>query len=73
MRAGLQGWTFALVATLVAAFTLTACSGSAASQIEYVVDGRLVTYNTNTVGGAASEQGSSCAVTVREAGAASQD
>jgi peptide/nickel transport system substrate-binding protein len=53
MRAGLQGWTFALVATLVAAFTLTACSGSAASQIEYVVDGRLVTYNTNTVVGAA--------------------
>ncbi|MGA3255997.1 MAG: ABC transporter substrate-binding protein [Mycobacterium sp.] len=53
MRAGSQGWTFALVATMVAAFTLTACSGSAASQIEYVVDGRLVTYNTNTVVGAA--------------------
>ena len=30
------------------------CSGSAASQIDYVVDGPLVTYNTNTVVGAAS-------------------
>lgn len=34
--------------------TLSGCSGSAASQIDYVVDGRLVTYNTNTVVGAAS-------------------
>ncbi len=41
-------------ATLVAATTLTACSGSAAAQIDYVVDGALVTYNTNTVIGAAS-------------------
>ncbi|HUH69671.1 MAG TPA: ABC transporter substrate-binding protein [Mycobacterium sp.] len=39
---------------LVAAGTLTACSGSTASQIDYVVDGPLVTYNTNTVVGAAS-------------------
>jgi peptide/nickel transport system substrate-binding protein len=39
---------------LTAAFTLTACSGSAASQITYVVDGSLATYNTNTVVGAAS-------------------
>ncbi|WP_293315872.1 ABC transporter substrate-binding protein [Mycobacterium sp.] len=38
----------------LAAFTLTACSGSAAPQIDYVVDGTLVTYNTNTVVGAAS-------------------
>ncbi|BBZ48430.1 putative lipoprotein [Mycobacterium heidelbergense] len=43
-----------MAATLVAAFALTACSGSAASQIDYVVDGPLVTYNTNTVVGAAS-------------------
>ncbi|WP_374021864.1 ABC transporter substrate-binding protein [Mycobacterium sp. HNNTM2301] len=43
-----------LTALLVAAVTLTACSGSAASQVDYVVDGRLVTYNTNTVVGAAS-------------------
>ncbi|SON63537.1 putative lipoprotein [Mycobacterium simulans] len=42
-----------LAATLVAS-TLTACSGSAAGQIDYVVDGALSTYNTNTVIGAAS-------------------
>ncbi|MGP0077412.1 ABC transporter substrate-binding protein [Mycobacterium sp.] len=43
-----------LVGMLVAPFTVVACSGSAASQIDYVVDGPLVTYNTNTVAGAAS-------------------
>jgi peptide/nickel transport system substrate-binding protein len=43
-----------LAATLAAAFTLTACSGSAAGQVDYVVDGTLVSYNTNTVIGAAS-------------------
>lgn len=43
-----------MAAILVAAFTLTACSGSAASQIDYVVDGPLVSYNANTVVGAAS-------------------
>lgn len=42
------------VAVLAAALTATACSGSAASQIDYVVDGPLVSYNTNTVVGAAS-------------------
>lgn len=36
------------------ASTLTACSGGAAGQIDYVVDGVLSTYNTNTVIGAAS-------------------
>lgn len=41
-------------AVLTAALTATACSGSAASQIDYVVDGPLVSYNTNTVVGAAS-------------------
>jgi peptide/nickel transport system substrate-binding protein len=52
---GLTGWIGAgLAATLVAASVLTACSGSAASQIDYVVDGPLSTYNTNTVVGAAS-------------------
>ncbi|HSS24105.1 MAG TPA: ABC transporter substrate-binding protein [Mycobacterium sp.] len=39
---------------MTTAFTLTACSGSAASNINYVVDGTLATYNTNTVVGAAS-------------------
>jgi peptide/nickel transport system substrate-binding protein len=48
------GLRVGLVGMLVTAFTSTACSGSAASQIEYVVDGSLVTYNTNTVVGAAS-------------------
>jgi peptide/nickel transport system substrate-binding protein len=33
---------------------LTACSGGAAGQISYAVDGALNTYNTNTVSGAAS-------------------
>ncbi|OBG25239.1 ABC transporter substrate-binding protein [Mycobacterium sp. 852002-51057_SCH5723018] len=54
-RRGLQGWaSVGLAGILLAAFTLTACSGSASSQIDYVVDGPLVTYNTNTVVGAAS-------------------
>lgn len=44
----------ALAVILTTACTLTACSGSAASQIDYVVDGGLPTYNTNTVVGAAS-------------------
>jgi peptide/nickel transport system substrate-binding protein len=58
-RRGLKGTAAAaLVGTLWAAFTLaltlSGCSRSAASQIDYVVDGSLVTYNTNTVVGAAS-------------------
>ncbi len=53
-RYRLVGGAIGLAAMLVAAGTLTACSGSAASQIDYVVDGPLVTYNTNTVVGAAS-------------------
>lgn len=48
------GGAIGLAAILVAAFTLTACSGSTASQIDYVVDGPLVSYNPNTVVGAAS-------------------
>jgi peptide/nickel transport system substrate-binding protein len=45
-----------LVATLaaVAPSMLAGCSGTAAGQIDYVVDGVLVTYNANTVTGAAS-------------------
>jgi len=45
-----------LVVTLAAAVpgALTGCSGSAAGQVDYVVDGALDSYNTNTVGGAAS-------------------
>ncbi len=33
---------------------LTGCSGSAAGQVDYVVDGALDSYNTNTISGAAS-------------------
>jgi peptide/nickel transport system substrate-binding protein len=52
---GLRGFaSVGLAGLLAAAFALTACSNSAATQIEYVVDGPLVTYNTNTVVGAAS-------------------
>ncbi|MBW0017600.1 MAG: hypothetical protein JO236_08665 [Mycobacterium sp.] len=40
--------------TVLAACVLTACSGTASGQIDYVVDGTLVTYNANTVVGAAS-------------------
>ncbi|HTQ20870.1 ABC transporter substrate-binding protein [Mycobacterium sp.] len=48
-------WTLVgLTATLMAASTVTACSSSAAAHIDYVVDGSLITYNTNTVVGAAS-------------------
>ncbi len=45
-----------LVATLAGAVpgALTACSGSAAGQVDYIVDGALDTYNTSTVSGAAS-------------------
>lgn len=50
-RAGAIGTA---AATLVMAATLVACSDSPASQIDYVVDGALVTYNTNTVIGAGS-------------------
>lgn len=51
----LAGWIGAGLAVMLAAgVTLTACAGSAASQIDYVVDGPLSTYNTNTVAGAAS-------------------
>lgn len=48
------GFRWALAIALGAASVLTACSGSAASQIDYVVDGALATYNPNTVVGAAS-------------------
>jgi peptide/nickel transport system substrate-binding protein len=43
-----------MAAVLTAPIALTGCSGSAAPQIAYVVDGPLSTYNSNTVIGAAS-------------------
>jgi peptide/nickel transport system substrate-binding protein len=40
--------------SLVGVLGLSSCSGGAADTIDYAVDGTLVTYNTNTVAGAAS-------------------
>jgi peptide/nickel transport system substrate-binding protein len=40
--------------SLIGGLGLSACSGSPADEIDYAVDGTLVTYNTNTVVGAAS-------------------
>ncbi|HTX96699.1 MAG TPA: ABC transporter substrate-binding protein [Mycobacterium sp.] len=48
------GWAAMLAAACTVTFTLSGCSGNAASQIDYVVDGPLISYNTNTVVGAAS-------------------
>ncbi|MGB2918840.1 MAG: ABC transporter substrate-binding protein [Mycobacterium sp.] len=42
------------VLAVVGALGLTSCSEGAADSIDYVVDGKLTTYNTNTVAGAAS-------------------
>lgn len=44
----------AAVLAVVAPGALTACTGTAAEQVNYAVDGTLITYNTNTVSGAAS-------------------
>ena len=49
-RGVLLAATLSLICTLV----LSGCSGSSADQIDYAVDGTLLTYNTNTVEGAAS-------------------
>jgi len=54
-RPGLRGWgSVGVAVALAATFALTSCSGSAANQVDYVVDGPLLTYNANTVVGAAS-------------------
>ncbi|EUA35982.1 bacterial extracellular solute-binding, family 5 domain protein [Mycobacterium avium subsp. avium 2285 (R)] len=54
-RRGLTGWVGIGVAVLVVAgVTLAGCAGSAAAEIDYVVDGPLSSYNPNTVVGAAS-------------------
>jgi peptide/nickel transport system substrate-binding protein len=44
----------AAVLCLVGGLGLSACAGGPADAIDYAVDGTLVTYNTNTVAGAAS-------------------
>jgi len=43
-----------LAAALVLPLALSACADGAAERVNYAVDGLLVTYNPNTVGGAAS-------------------
>ncbi|MDZ4267944.1 MAG: ABC transporter substrate-binding protein [Mycobacterium sp.] len=42
------------VLAVVGTLGLTSCSNSAADSIDYAIDGTLITYNTNTVAGAAS-------------------
>ena len=56
MFAGLtqRGAALATVALLAGGLALTGCGRSAEDHIDYAVDGALVTYNTNTVIGAAS-------------------
>ncbi|CAN5202202.1 ABC transporter substrate-binding protein [soil metagenome] len=44
----------AMAAVLVGSITLAGCGSGTADQIDYAVDGALVTYNTNTVVGSAS-------------------
>jgi peptide/nickel transport system substrate-binding protein len=44
----------AAVLSLIGGLGVSSCSGSPAGKIDYAVDGTLVTYNTNTVAGAAS-------------------
>ena len=44
----------AALLSLIGGLGLSACSGSPADSIDYAVDGTLVSYNTNTVAGAAS-------------------
>lgn len=46
--------TAAALAALAIPVSLAGCAGGAADQVNYAVDGVLSTYNTNTVGGAAS-------------------
>jgi peptide/nickel transport system substrate-binding protein len=46
--------SLAVALAVVTPGALTACSGSAAGQIDYIVDGALASYNSNTVTGAAS-------------------
>src|SRR3954449_11830333 len=49
-----RGVVVAAVLWLTAALGLTSCSRGSADAIDYAVDGTLITYNTNTVVGAAS-------------------
>jgi peptide/nickel transport system substrate-binding protein len=54
MAVGSRSGIAAAVLSLIGGLSVAACSGSHAESINYAVDGSLVTYNTNTVAGAAS-------------------
>jgi peptide/nickel transport system substrate-binding protein len=54
MTARLRKLAAAVTVAVACAAGLSSCSGKPASEITYVVDGTLTTYNTNTVAGAAS-------------------
>jgi peptide/nickel transport system substrate-binding protein len=54
MAVGSRSVIAAAVLSLIGGLGVVACSGSHADSINYAVDGPLVTYNTNTVAGAAS-------------------
>ncbi len=49
-----RGTVLAALLLLAAGLGLSSCSGSPADAIDYAVDGALISYNTNTVAGAAS-------------------
>jgi peptide/nickel transport system substrate-binding protein len=49
-----RGTVLAAVLSLATVLGLSSCSDSPADSIDYVIDGTLITYNTNTVAGAAS-------------------
>jgi peptide/nickel transport system substrate-binding protein len=53
-RTGRHAAVLVAVLSLVGGLGLSGCSGSPADTVVYAVDGTLVTYNTNTVAGAAS-------------------
>ena len=53
-RTGRHAAALVAVLSLVGALGLSGCSGGPADTVDYAVGGTLVTYNTNTVAGAAS-------------------
>lgn len=54
MRFGIRRAATAAAVVSLAAASLTACADGPAESVDYAVDGALVSYNTNTVAGAAS-------------------
>ncbi|MDG4669071.1 ABC transporter substrate-binding protein [Mycobacterium sp. 236(2023)] len=52
--AGRRATALAAVLALLGGIGLTSCSDATAESVDYAVDGTLITYNTNTVAGAAS-------------------